>query len=148
MRSKGLMRSLLTATLLLSVAAVINAQGNGAAKLIVSMKSGYYVSFSTTPEPNSANISSWSTSFAEAYFETNTIRRVFVDKDGSLYFGYALVVEPIASSKQFRISVRPLGPEDEQELRARKSFQSRRLHPSYNPAAISRSVAPQIIGDG
>ena len=82
------------------------------------------------------------------YFETNTIRRVFVDKDGSLYFGYALVVEPIASSKQFKISVRPLGPEDEQELRARKPFQSRRLHPNYNPLAISRSSAPQIIRDG
>src|SRR4051812_35702413 len=105
MRNNGLIRSVLTTTLLLWVASGINAQGNGAAKLIVSMKTGYYVSFSTTPEPNSAKIGSWSTSFAEAYVETNTIRRVFVDKDGSLYFGYALVIEPIASSRQFKISV-------------------------------------------
>lgn len=147
MRSKGLICSLLTAALLLIVTAGINAEGNGAAKLIVSMKAGYYVSFST-PEPNSAKSSSWSDSFAEASLETNTIRRVFVDEDGSSYFGYVLVVEPIASSKQFRVSVRGLGPEDEQELRARKPFQSRRLHPNYNPAAIARSSAPQIIEDG
>jgi GWxTD domain-containing protein len=58
------------------------------------------------------------------------------------------VVEPVASTKQFRVSVRPLSPEDEQELRARKSFQTRRIHPNYNFAALSRAAAPQIIADG
>jgi hypothetical protein len=148
MKSKGFRYALLTATLLLSAITGIKGQSADGAKLIVSMKAGYYASFSTTPRPSVANISDWSNSFAEADSETNTIRRIFIDKDGSLYFGYALVIEPIASAKQFKISVRPLGPEDEQELSARKSFQSRRLHPNYNPAAISRSSAPQIIRDG
>jgi hypothetical protein len=148
MRSKGLIRVLLAAAMLFSVVIGVNAQGTGTAKLIVSMKAGYYASFSTSPEPGTANTGGLSNSFAEPYFETNTIRRVFIDKDGSFYFGYALVIEPIASSKQFRISVRPLGPEDEQELRARKTFQSRRLSLNYKPAALSSSSAPQIIGDG
>jgi GWxTD domain-containing protein len=57
------------------------------------------------------------------------------------------VIEPLAASKQFRVSARPLSPEDEQELRARKSFQTRSIHPNYNAAGFSRS-APQLISDG
>ena len=148
MRSKGLIYSFLTLFLLLSAANSLRAQDKDSAKLIVSMKAGYYVAFSTTPQADSTNVSSWSTSFAEAYFETNTIRRVFVDKDGSYYFGYALTVEPLPAQKKFKVSVRPFGPEDERELRSRKPFQSRRLHPNYDAASLSRAVSPQVINDG
>jgi hypothetical protein len=112
------------------------------------MKDGYYAAFSTTPDANSANTNGWSSGFTEAYFKSNTIRRVFVDSGGTLFFGYALGIEPIISSKQFKVSVRPLSPEDEQELHARKSFSTRRIHPNYNVAGLSRSSVPQIINDG
>lgn len=148
MRTKGLVR-LCLATLLLSVMAhAVAAQEVQKEQTIVPMKGGFFVAFTTTPNADAASTGGWSTTSAEAYFESHTIRRVFIDSGGSLYFGYSLVVEPIAAGKQFKVSVRPLSPEDEQELRARKSFQTRRIHPNYNSAALSRAAAPQIIADG
>ncbi|PYS47314.1 MAG: hypothetical protein DMF68_16350 [Acidobacteria bacterium] len=148
MRTRTLMRSLLTIALLLSASASIRAQGEKKEKVIVPMKAGYFVSFTTTPASSVINKEGFSTNFAEAYFSSNTIRRVLVDREGSLYFGYALVIEPILQTKQFKVSVRPLSPEDEQELRTRKSFQTRRLHPNYNAAMLTRSSTPQVISDG
>src|SRR2546421_12591558 len=137
MRTRGLTYCFLTVALLLSIYTNISAQeGSKKEKISVPMKAGYFVSFSTTPEGSLINKDGVSTNFAEAYFASNTIRRVLVDSEGSLYFGYALVIEPIFSSKQFKVTVRPLSPEDEQDLRARKSFQTRRLHPHYNAAEL------------
>jgi len=148
MRSKTLIQSFLALVLFLSACAGISAQEDKKEKVIVSMKDGYYVAFSTSPDANAANSNGWTTNFAEANFKSNTIRRVLVDSGGTLFFGYALVVEPIPSSKQFKVSVRPLSPVDEQELRARKSFSTRRIHPNYNVAGLSRSSVPQVINDG
>ena len=148
MRTRGLALSFLTLTLLLYTFDGVYAQEGKKEKVIVPMKAGYFVSFTTEPASSVINKEGYSTNFAEAYFSSNTIRRVIVDSEGSLYFGYALVIEPMLQSKQFRVSVRPLSPEDEQDLRARKSFQSRRLHPNYNAAGLARSSSPQIINDG
>jgi hypothetical protein len=148
MRSRTLIQFFLALVLFLSACAGVLAQEGKNEKVIVPMKDGYYAAFSTTPGANSANTNGWSDGFTEAYFKSNTIRRVFVDSGGTLFFGYALVIEPISSSKQFKVSVRPLSPEDEQELRARKSFSTRRIHPNYNVAGLSRSSAPQVINDG
>ena len=147
MRSSRAFRLCLVVFLLLSGFAGANAQQSNSEQIIVPMKSGFYVAFSTTPSGDPDGARGWS-SFAEAYFASNTIRRVFVDSGGSLYFGYSLVVEPLPSSKQFRVSVRPLSSQDEQELRARKPFQSRSIHPNYNADAFERSAAPQVIADG
>ena len=148
MRIRTSIHCCLAVVLLLSAFAVSSAQEDKSGKIIVSMKDGYYVSFSTTPDANATSTNGWKTNLAEAYFKSNTIRRVLVDSGGTLYFGYALVVEPILNSKQFNVSVRPLSPEDEQELHARKSFSTRRIHPNYNAAGLSRSSTPQIINDG
>jgi GWxTD domain-containing protein len=148
MRTKGLTRCCLAIILSLAAFNSLAAQEGQKGQTIVPMKGGFFVAFTTTPNEGAASANGWSRTFAEAYFESNTIRRVFVDSGGSLYFGYSLVVEPLASSKQFRVSVRPLSAEDEQELRARKSFQTRRIHPNYNSAALARSTAPQTIADG
>jgi GWxTD domain-containing protein len=148
MRTKALGRCLLSFAFFLSAVMSTAAQEGRKGQIIVPMKGGYFVAFTTTPDAEAAGANGWSMTMAEAYFESNTIRRVFIDSGGSLYFGYSLVVEPIASSKQFRVSVRPLSPEDEQELRARKSFQTRTIHPNYNSDALSRSAAPQTIADG
>jgi GWxTD domain-containing protein len=148
MRIKGINRCCLTIVLLLAAFTCAVAQESKKEQTIVPMKGDYFVAFTTVPVADSKSADGWSMTFAEAYFQSNTIRRVFIDSGGSLYFGYALVVEPLPSGKQFRVSVRPLSVEDEQELRARKSFQTRQLHPNYNSAALSRSSAPQTIADG
>ncbi|HUQ31031.1 MAG TPA: GWxTD domain-containing protein [Pyrinomonadaceae bacterium] len=147
MRTKGMIRLCLAIVLCVNAFATALAQEGRKEQLVVPMRGGYFVTFSTAPGSDTDGQNGWSTTFAEAYFESNTIRRVFVDDGGSMYFGYALVIEPLAASGQFRVSARPLSPEDEQELRARKSFQTRTIHPNYNAAGFSRS-APQIISDG
>lgn len=144
MRTERPARWRLLVVLQLFVFTCVLAQEGGKEQTIVPMKGGFFVAF-TTKAPGA---NGWSTTSAEALFESNTIRRVFVDSGGSLYFGYALVVEPLAAAGQFRVSVRPLSPEDETELRARKTFQGLRIHPSYSPEGLSRSAAPQVIADG
>lgn len=148
MRIRGLSRCCVTVILLLAAYTSAVAQEGQKGQTIVPMKGDFFVAFTTVPGADAKSADGWSRTFAEAYFESNTIRRVFIDSGGSLYFGYALVVEPLPSGKQFKVSVRPLSAEDEQELRARKSFQTRQIHPNYNSAALSRSSAPQTIADG
>jgi hypothetical protein len=150
MRTKGQARCCcLVAVLFLFATTFVGAAQEGSkGQTIVAMKGGFFVAFSTAPGTSAAGANGWSTTFAEAYFESNTIRRVFIDSGGSLYFGYTLVVEPLASSQKFRVSVRPLSQEDEEELRARRAFQTRSIHPSYNAAGLSRSSAPQEVADG
>jgi GWxTD domain-containing protein len=149
MRIKGLIYCCLTTILSLTAyVSVSSAQEGRKDQIIVPMRGGYFVSFSTRPGVDANSPNGWSMTSAEAYFESNTIRRVFIDNGGSMYFGYALVVEPLAAPGKFRVSVRPLSPEDEAELRARKAFQTRTIHPNYNAEGFARSAAPQVISDG
>lgn len=136
----------LVALLLFSTAASVRAQENKKQQLIIPMRGGYFVAFTTDADPSSAG--ALSSSFAEATFRSQTIRRVFVDSGSDFFFGYDLLVEPVADLKQFRISVRPLSADDEKELRARTSFKTRRMHPDYNAIGLSRSSGPQLIADG
>lgn len=115
-------------------------------QLVIPMKGGYFVAFTTDADPSNAR--ALSSSFAEASLQSQTIRRVFVDSGSDFFFGYDLLVEPVGGKKEFRVSVRPLGPEDEKELCTRSSFRTRRMHPDYNAAGLARSSAPQVIEDG
>ena len=113
-------------------------------QVIVPMQSGAFVSIATEAvPPGSPEVS---LSFIESEDKPNLIHRVFVDGKNEFFFGYELLVEPVAGTRQFRITVRALSAEYEQNLRARRAFRGRRLHPSYNAAAFSSS--PQLIGDG
>jgi hypothetical protein len=132
--------------LLLCASLSVSAQEGKKQQLVIPMKGGYFVAFTTDADP--LNARALSSSFAEASFQSQTIRRVFVDSGSDFFFGYDLLVEPIGEAKQFRISVRPLGAEDEKELRARSSFKTRRMHPDYNAAGLSRASSPQVIDDG
>jgi hypothetical protein len=145
MRSKISARGLCF-LLLLCACAGVDAQEVQKQQLVIPMKGGYFVAFTTDADPSNAR--SLSSSFAEASFKSQTIRRVFVDSGSNFFFGYDLVVEPVADAKQFRVSVRPLSAEDEKELRARTAFKTRRIHPDYNAAGLSRASGPQIIQDG
>jgi hypothetical protein len=116
----------------------------GKSQLIVPMQSGAFVQIATESVP--PGLPDVSVSFIESEATPNLIHRVFVDKKGELYFGYELLVEPVAATRQFRVTVRPLSAEYEQTLRARRAFQNRRLHPSYNASAFDSR--PQLIGEG
>jgi hypothetical protein len=146
MRSKLSARGILLLLLLLCACAGVHAQETKKQQLVIPMKGGYFVAFTTDADPSNAR--ALSSSFAEASFKSQTIRRVFVDSGSSFFFGYDLVVEPVADARQFRVSVRPLSAEDEKELRTRTSFKTRRIHPDYNAAGLSRASGPQIIQDG
>lgn len=113
-------------------------------QMIVPMRSGAFVVFTTETVP--AGAPEAPPGFIESEDKPNLIHRVFVDKEGELFFGYELLVEQVASSRQFRVSVRPLSPEYEKELRARGALSNRRLHPGYNTAAFH--ARPQLVGDG
>ncbi|MDX6693038.1 MAG: hypothetical protein QOF02_641 [Blastocatellia bacterium] len=147
MTSRKLTGSLLCLLLLCGASAIgARAQEGKKQQLVIPMKGGYFVAFTTEADPSNAR--ALSSSFAEAYFKSQTIRRVFVDSGSDFFFGYDLVIEPVADAKQFRVLVKPLSAEDEKELRARTSFKTRRMHPDYNVAGLSRAAAPQLIQDG
>jgi hypothetical protein len=117
---------------------------DGKSQLIVPLQSGAYVVITTEAVPPSARETS--TNFIEAEDKPNLIHRVFVDRKNELFFGYELLVEPLAKSRQFRVTVRPLSAEYLEQLRARPAFQKRQLHPSYNAAAFP--ATPQVVAEG
>jgi hypothetical protein len=117
---------------------------DGKSQLIVPMQSGAFVRIRTEADPPSAQDAT--SNLLESEDKPNLLHRVFVDSKNELFFGYELLVEPVAATRQFRVTVRPLSEEYLQQLRARPAFQKRRLHPSYNAAAFS--ATPQLINDG
>jgi len=120
--------------------------GGGESQVLVPLRSGAFVAFSTETEaPGKQELPS---SFVESEGEPNLVRRIFLDGRGELFFGYELSVEPAGAggARQYRVAVRPLGEEFLRQLSARPSFAGRRLHPRYNPAAFDSR--PQLVGDG
>lgn len=121
-----------------------NGEQEGRTQLVVPMKNGAFVSFTTETVPSSAEELSFG--FMEAEARPNLIHRYFVDREHEYFFGYELLVEPSGARGQFRVSVRALSAEFQEQLRARKAFQTRRLHPGYSAAAFP--AAPQLASDG
>jgi hypothetical protein len=78
--------------------------------------------------------------------ERNTIHRVLLDAAGNLVFGYDLSVEPVAAAHQFKVYVKPLSPEFEQQLRARHT--SARGPQTPNGATLPHAAAAQTLDDG
>ena len=145
MKIKAILLSLCAALSVVTGGAAVAAPDSqeGKSQLIVPMRSGAFVQIATESVPPMPDVS---LSFIESEATPNLIHRVFVDKKDELYFGYELLVEPVAATRQFRVTVRPLSAEYEERLRARRAFQNRRLHPSYNASAFDSR--PQLIGDG
>jgi hypothetical protein len=121
-----------------------DAAKDGKPQVVVALQSGAHVSIRTESDPPGA--AEALSNFVEAEDKPNLVRRVFVDSKDELFFGYELLVERAAGSKQFRVAVRPLSEEYLKQLAARPAFRKRRLHPSYNASAFSAS--PQLVGDG
>ncbi len=117
---------------------------DGKSQIVVPMESGAFVVIRTESQPATARDAT--SNLIEAEDKPNLLHRVFVDSRNEMYFGYELLVEPVAGTRQFRVTVRPLSDEYLRQLRTRPAFQKRKLHPSYNAAAFS--TAPQLVGDG
>ncbi|HVF56939.1 MAG TPA: hypothetical protein VM934_12370 [Pyrinomonadaceae bacterium] len=146
MKTKAAHGLCLVFLLITSAAASTDMKEGQTSQTIIPLQSGAFVTFTTETVPATAQ--EFSASMIEAEERPNLIRRVFVDNKTEFFFGYELLVEPVASSKQFRVSVKPLSEEFQEQLRARKAFQTRRLHPSYNSSAFANSSKPQLVGDG
>ena len=82
----------------------------------------------------------------------HVVHRVLVDAQGNFVFGYDLVVEPVAASKQFRVSVKPLSTEFEERLRSRQpATTTNAATPSRAPQTVStlpRQSGAQLVDDG
>jgi len=80
--------------------------------------------------------------------DNHVVHRVLVDAEGGFVFGYDLVVEPVAATKQFKVSVRPLSPEFEQQLRSRSDSRSGAGRAEQNVSTLPRHTDAQLIDDG
>ncbi|HEV2799806.1 MAG TPA: hypothetical protein VGW12_04880 [Pyrinomonadaceae bacterium] len=81
--------------------------------------------------------------------DNHVVHRVLVDAQGSFVFGYDLVVEPVAATKQFKVSVRPMSAEFEERLRARRPPQATAAQPAEQTVStLPRSSDAQLIDDG
>ncbi len=79
--------------------------------------------------------------------ERNTIHRVLVDAAGNFVFGYDLTVEPLAAARRFKVYVKPLSQEFEQQLRARARTTGA-AHSALSAATLPRSAEAQVLDDG
>jgi hypothetical protein len=79
--------------------------------------------------------------------DNHVVHRVLVDADGGFVFGYDLVVEPLAATKQFRVSVRPMSAEFEEDLRSRRpSTMTGRA--GQHVSTLPRAADAQLVDDG
>jgi hypothetical protein len=94
-----------------------SAQSGRAKQIVVPLKNGGFVAFKTetavagpaglVPAPPDASL------LATPYVlvdDNDVMHRTLVDYRGDLVFGYDLVAEPLAETRQWRVSVRPLNP--------------------------------------
>jgi hypothetical protein len=81
--------------------------------------------------------------------DNHVVHRVLVDAEGNFVFGYDLIVEPVAATKQFKVSVKPLSAEFEEQLRARQPTAATGANRApQNVSTLPRSGDAQLIDDG
>jgi hypothetical protein len=149
-------RLLLSLMLALFLPALCAAQEKRVQQLVVPLESAGYVAFKTEAvAPEAQNASSSSDIDLQSVVkpqvlvdENHVVHRVLVDGTGALIFGYDLIIEPLVNSRQFKVSVRPLDPEFEKQMRARQSSRTGRTALQLNASTFPRSTEAQIIDDG
>jgi hypothetical protein len=147
------------------IALVLLCAASGAAQeekrvqqLVVPLESAGYVSFKTeavSPQTETASASTGldlqSVIKPQVLVDDNhVVHRVLVDTSGTLIFGYDLLIEPLVNSRQFKVSVRPLDPEFEKQMRARQPTRTGRAGSGLqmNTSTLPRSTEVQILDDG
>jgi hypothetical protein len=85
---------------------------------------------------------------AQVLLEDNhVVHRVLADAEGKVVFGYDLVVEPVAATKQFKVTLKPLSARFEEQLRSRQpSTAANRA--AQNISTLPRPADAQLIDDG
>lgn len=149
-------RSVLLFIIFLLLPALVAAQEKSVQQLVVPLESAGYVSFKTEAvSPDTQNASQTSAIDLQSVIkpqvlvdENHVVHRVLVDQSGALIFGYDLVILPMLNSRQFQVSVRPLDPEFEKQMRARQPSRMGRADVQLNVSTISRSTEMQVIDDG
>ncbi|HLL13832.1 MAG TPA: hypothetical protein VK388_02020 [Pyrinomonadaceae bacterium] len=79
--------------------------------------------------------------------DNHVVHRVLVDAEGAFVFGYDLVVEPIAATKQFKVSLKPMSAEFEEQLRSRRP-RAAASRAGQNVSTLPRPTEAQLIDDG
>lgn len=79
--------------------------------------------------------------------DDHVVHRVLVDAEGSFVFGYDLVVEPVAATKQFRISLKPMSAEFQEQLRSRRA-RAATGRAGQNVSTLPRPTDAQLVDDG
>ncbi|HEX8180324.1 MAG TPA: hypothetical protein VF525_12330 [Pyrinomonadaceae bacterium] len=139
--------------LLLLCAASATAQQSAQRQLVVPLAEAGYVSFHlvtkrAAPPPAPGELAQVEAALVPQALlaERNTIHRVLLDATGSFIFGYDLAVEPLTAARRFKVTVKPLSPEFEQQLRAR----ARSTGPPtvLSAATLPRSAEAQTLDDG
>ena len=109
------------------------------------LSNGIRVAFANRTEPAGA------IQFAASYIETEGsegIHRVFIDKEGGLFFGYDVKVEPVANTQQIKVSIMPMSASYEQRLRQRVAFQTRAMNTDFRSPSLFQTQAAQVLNDG
>ena len=78
----------------------------------------------------------------------NTIHRVILDREGNVLFAYDLGVEPLAGSRQFRVTARPVGAEFERRLARARRAPATPAQDAPGIPTLARPAAPQTLDDG
>ncbi len=146
--------SLRTLSLLLLFASVGGAQQLAQRELVVPLPEAGYVSFHlVTARGQQPIVPAELAAVQAALFprallgERNTIHRVLVDAVGNFVFGYDLTVEPLKDARRFKVYVKPLDQEFEQQLRARARTGGA-TQSALNAATLPRSAEAQTLDDG
>jgi hypothetical protein len=79
--------------------------------------------------------------------EKHVVHRLLSDAEGNVVFGYDLVVEPVAATKQFKVTLLPLDASFDQQLRSRQPAAATNRAPQ-NVSTLSRPADAQLIDDG
>ncbi|HZG53448.1 MAG TPA: hypothetical protein VEZ40_15055 [Pyrinomonadaceae bacterium] len=80
--------------------------------------------------------------------DKHVVHRVLLDADGGFVFGYDLVVEPVVATKQFKVSLKPMSAEFEEQLRARRPSTTTTNRAGQNVSTLPRAADAQLIEDG
>ena len=79
--------------------------------------------------------------------DNHVVHRVLADAEGNFVFGYDLVVEPVAATKQFKVSLKPMSAEFEEQLRSRQPPATMN-RAAQHVSTLSQPADAQLIDDG
>src|SRR6266478_5164866 len=92
--------------LIIGCAGTVGAQKERKDRTSVRLTSGLTIVFTSETDPPGRDRNAFGS--IQVRGEDNTVHRIFVDRENSIYFGYDLEVESLTGSDQFRLTIKPL----------------------------------------